>query len=352
MRLVAGCSCCGPLAFPERVMITSNTTTGRVPRVCKPPRRKSPKSSGAIFDRKAAMALAEFVMRAESPHAIAVECRRVAASIGERFPDRDPSTVGTWEWMLLRVADAIDTGTDAFTLFSMEGNTKVPYVCWSVLPVVTCPGMGACGKYCYSLTAWRNPSAYGRQLWATIVLRFYRRRIIDAWRALPRNVIVRLYVDGDIDSFETLLFWFNMCGQRPDLRVYGYTKSWHLLLRWHDEGRPFPANYMVNVSSGSRFDDDPAMRQAMLDLPVARGEFIVVKVKGEGTLWPKGFQRYGSKAYHAAVLAEAKRLGIRGPSCGGDCGACGSGTPWCLGINPDGSRKDSLIRLPVLIGAH
>jgi len=315
-------------------------------------RKKSPKVKGTIFGRKDAMALARFVMAAESPEAVAAELRRVAAAIGERFPDRDPTTTGTWEWVLLRMAAAIDNGTDAFQLFSMEGNTKVPYVCWSVLPVVTCPGMGACGKYCYSLTAWRNPSAYGRQLWCTIVLRFYRRRIIDAWRALPENLIVRLYVDGDIDSFGTLLFWMNLCGQRPDLRVYGYTKSWDLLLQWHAEGRPFPANYMVNVSSGSRFDDDAEMRQRMLDLPVARGEFIVLKIKGEGTLWPKGFERYKSKAYHAAVLSEAKRLGIKGPSCGGDCGACGNGTPWCLGIAPGGNVKESLIGLPILIGAH
>jgi hypothetical protein len=315
-------------------------------------RKKSPKIKGVLFGRKDAMRLAQFVMDAPDAASIAAELRRVAASIGERFPDRDPTTTGTWEWVFLRCADAIDNGTDAFQLFSMQGNTKVPYVCWSVLPVVTCPGMGDCGKYCYSLTAWRNPSAYGRQLWGTIVLRFFRRRIIDAWRALPQNLIVRLYVDGDIDSYGTLLFWFNLCTQRPDLRVYGYTKSWHLLLQWHDEGRPFPANYMVNVSSGSRFDSDDAMRQRMLDLPVARGEFIVVKVKGEGTLWPKGFERYKSKAYHAAVLAEAKRQGIKGPSCGGDCGACGNGTPWCLGIQPDGTRKESLIRLPVLIGAH
>jgi hypothetical protein len=325
---------------------------GGPPSIGKQKLRKKPKANRTIFARGAAMALAEFVMRAKSPQAIATECRKVAASISDRFPDRDPATTGTWEWMLRRVAEAIDAGTEAFSLFSMEGNTKVPYVCWSALPVVTCPGMGECGRFCYSLRAWRNPSAYGRQLWATIVLRFYRRRIIDAWRALPLNLIVRLYVDGDIDSFETLLFWFNLCGQRPDLRVYGYTKSWHLMLRWHKQGRPFPPNYMVNVSSGSRFDDDPAMRQAMLDLPAARGEFIVVKVRGEGTLWPRGFERYGSKAYHEAVYAEAKRLGIKGASCGGDCGACGNGTPWCLGINPDGTRKDSLIELPVLIGAH
>jgi hypothetical protein len=161
-----------------------------------------------------------------------------------------------------------------------------------------------------------------------------------------------LYVDGDFDSAETLRFWFNLIAQRPDLRVYGYSKSWHLLIDWHRAGHTFPANYYVNVSSGSKYDNDPAMRQAMLDLPVARGEFIVVKVKGEGTLWPKGFQRYQSKAYHEAVYAEAKRLGIKGVSCGGDCGACGNGTHWCGAIQPNGTVKQSLIGLPILIGAH
>jgi hypothetical protein len=52
------------------------------------------------------------------------------------------------------------------------------------------------------------------------------------------------------------------------------------------------------------------------------------------------------------VYAEAKRLGIKGVSCGGDCGACGNGTHWCGAIQPNGTVKQSLIGLPILIGAH
>jgi hypothetical protein len=333
-------------------MIALNTVMPRLPKMGKPPRARTAKAKGPIFPRRAAMELAQFVMDAPSAAAIAAKCRWMIEDMVARFPGRGPHVSGSWEWMLARIADAIDNGTDAFTLISMDGNTKLPFASWSCLPVVTCPGMGACGKFCYSLRAWRNPSAYGRQLWATIVLRFYRRRIIDAWKALPAGIVVRLYVDGDFDSAETLRFWFNLIAQRPDLRVYGYSKSWHLLIDWHRAGHTFPANYYVNVSSGSKYDNDPAMRQAMLDLPVARGEFIVVKVKGEGTLWPKGFQRYQSKAYHEAVYAEAKRLGIKGVSCGGDCGACGNGTHWCGAIQPNGTVKQSLIGLPILIGAH
>jgi len=333
-------------------MIALNTVMPRLPKMGKTPRARAAKAKGPIFPRRAAMELAQFVMDAPSAAAIAAKCRWMIEDMVARFPGRGPHVSGSWEWMLARIADAIDNGTDAFTLISMDGNTKLPFASWSCLPVVTCPGMGACGKFCYSLRAWRNPSAYGRQLWATIVLRFYRRRIIDAWKALPAGIVVRLYVDGDFDSAETLRFWFNLIAQRPDLRVYGYSKSWHLLIDWHRAGHTFPANYYVNVSSGSKYDNDPAMRQAMLDLPVARGEFIVVKVKGEGTLWPKGFQRYQSKAYHEAVYAEAKRLGIKGVSCGGDCGACGNGTHWCGAIQPNGTVKQSLIGLPILIGAH
>jgi hypothetical protein len=338
-------------AMPTMIML--NTAMRRLPEIEQPPRsRRAVKTAGPIFPRKAAMELARFVMDAPSAAAIAAKCRWMIEDLLARYPRRSVDVVSSWEWVLDRIATAIETGTDAFTLISMDGNSKLPFASWSCLPVVTCPGMGECARFCYSLRAWRNPAAYGRQLWATIALRFFRRRIIEAWKALPEGIVVRLYVDGDFDSTDTLRFWFNLIAQRPDLRVYGYSKSWHLLVDWHRAGHTFPANYFVNVSSGSRFDSDPAMRQAMLDLPVARGEFIVVKVKGEGTLWPRGFARYGSKAYHEAVYAAAKAQGIKGVSCSGDCGGCGNGTHWCGAIQPNGQVKQSLIGLPILIGAH
>jgi hypothetical protein len=78
---------------------------------------------------------------------------------------------------------------------------------------------------------------------------------------LPRNEIVRLYVDGDFDS-RALDFWMEMCHARPDLKVYGYSKSWEFFVQRHEE-RPndWPENYVLNISNSSRFWDNRELSQ-------------------------------------------------------------------------------------------
>ena len=65
-------------------------------------------------------------------------------------------------------------GTE-ITVLSVNGNSKLPYIAYSELPMSTCPGAGACGVtkkdassgsvvgWCYSFKAWRYPGAFKRQ---------------------------------------------------------------------------------------------------------------------------------------------------------------------------------------------
>lgn len=219
--------------------------------------------------------------------------------------------------------DSPTTQEPPFTVFT-EGSSKLPFFQWSTVPGATCPGAGRCwtkdpefnsrGKpvvsktgprgYCYSLSGWRNVVPYLRQVQNTILLRLEGKSgIID--RALRKiesekpGSVVRLYVDGDFDSIETLDFWMHVCDRFPNLRFYGYSKSWDIMLEWdrRNNGR-WPANYRLNLSNGSfyeRFDtadnpDNPYQRimARMMALACVRGRFVAVRMpKGPDSEMPK-----------------------------------------------------------------
>ena len=242
---------------------------------------------------------------------------------------------------------------DVFVL----GNNKLPFWAFSTLPVITCPGMGQCEFFCYSLKAWRHPHAFMRQLVNTLRLLTTagRQQLAAAFHSLPIGSTVRLYVDGDIDSRETMRFWFGLVAARQDMAVYGYSKSWQLFLDWQASGRQFPANYILNLSSGSRYGD--AMLDRMRQLPIVRGhdtdivgagEFLAVK---SAVKMPHGdtaaeikadsnWAAYSGSIRQAAAAAGMGKIWV----CPGKCGDCmGNGKHAC-------GTQD--IKLPIVIGLH
>jgi hypothetical protein len=298
------------------------------------------------FTNKRAMKFATFCqLQCDSLPAAAAEARRIAKTIRGRGNKR-----GTWKYFFLRFAAAIDAGRLPHEIFAMTGNVKLPFVAFSTLPIVTCPGAGDCKGYCYSLRAWRYPAAFLRQCMNTLLLRFNRRAIVEAFKGLPAGITFRLYVDGDFDNGSTLLFWMNLLSQRQDIACYGYSKSWELFLA---HPLPFPANYVLNISSGSRYDADAGMRQRMLELPITRGEFIAVKLSRKH---PKGFKKYDDADYHRDVRDSAAAEGHgKVFSCRGVCGACTSKGHACgviLPTLPPMTARKFLMPLPIAIGIH
>lgn len=245
---------------------------------------------------------------------------------------------GTWKYFLCRAADSLKNGIIPFEVFAMNGNVKLPFVAFSTLPIVTCPGAGDCVNWCYSLRAWRYPAAFLRQVCNTLRMRFHKRSIIEAFKALPVGITMRLYVDGDFDSRETFVFWMNMLRQRPDVAAYGYSKSWDIILEC---ASMIPPNYVFNLSSGSRFDGSDELKRRMLALPTCRGEFVAVKLRRKHA---KGFAKYDSPDYHRDVRESAMADGIgKAYSCTGDCGDCSSKGHVCGLVE---------IKIPVAIGIH
>ena len=128
---------------------------------------------------------------------------------------------------------SVSTGVPQYSVFGMKGNSKLPdFVAFSSLPAVTCPGAGDCLAYCYSFRAWRFAHSFGRQASAAYLMRHNPAAIAVAFNALPANVTLRLYVDGDFSSAADVAFWMNNLRVRPDIKAYGYSKSFSELLAY------------------------------------------------------------------------------------------------------------------------
>lgn len=284
------------------------------------------------FTKSQGMEFARFCTTCDSMQAVAIEARRVASTLvgGEGR--------GTWKKAFLDFATAIENGKLPSSIFAMKGNIKLPFVAFSTLPVVTCPGAGDCAEWCYSFRAWRYPAAFLRQCSNTLLLRFNRRAIIDAFQKLPQGITFRLYVDGDFSDASVLAFWMRLLGQRPDIRAYGYSKSWELLLTFHGA---FPPNYVLNISSGSVYDGNAELKNRMLALPITRGEFVGVKLKRNHA---KGRKKYDSADYHKDVRESAALAGYgKVFSCTGTCNECTNQGHACGIVE---------LKIPVAIGIH
>lgn len=219
----------------------------------------------------------------------------------------------------------IETGKPQFSIFA-KNNSKVPYLCFSSMPFYSCPGMGACEHYCYSVKAWCYPAAFFRQLQNEMLIRTIRgQRLIQSdllrlmntrnySKAIMRGkkIDLRLYVDGDFGSMKTLRFWMqDVLPNFPMINAYGYSKSWELLIQY---GKRFqwPDNYVLNISNGSKYDDDEQVKSDVMALPVTRHEFLAIPVTGAN----KMTQKQKIHAIHAAY--GIKRVF----TCPGKCGSC------------------------------
>jgi hypothetical protein len=236
-------------------------------------------------------------------------------------------------------------------VFASDGNNKLPFHAFSALPMITCPGLGDCLAFCYSFKAFRYPGAFMRQLVNTCRLMSVngRQEITKAFRAIPKNETVRLYVDGDIHNLTTLSYWFDLAKARQDLRIYGYSKSWEIFLDYAKTGQDFPTNYVLNLSGGSKYESPifANIRQSIQQLPIVRGEFIAVKTDIH---MPKGNTSKEIRSssnwlkYQQAVMDASKKLGhSKVFVCPGKCGDCSAKTHACG--NP-------ALTIPIAIAVH
>ena len=229
----------------------------------------------------------------------------------------DPMFSGTgWQANFAKLANVFASKHPSYAIFALGGNSKLPFVSFSSLPGVTCPGAGDCINYCYSYRAWRFPAAFARMIQNAYLMRFAPDTIVAAFKAIasarPEGFDFRLYVDGDFSGGADVAFWMQLLHDTPNARAYGYSKSFAALLGYDVIGA-WPSNYQLNISGGHNAS------QSMVDyvkaLPITRGEFIAVsigkKVKSSdhGTLETNALLR--------AAFPDTKIF-----PCPGTCGTC------------------------------
>ena len=259
-----------------------------------------------------------------------------------------PAKRGSWCWHHEKFTRFQCTGIAEYSIF-VEGNQKLPFWSFSSLPAFSCPGAGECLKGCYSYKAWRYPGAFYRQLQNAILLQSKAGRLQIAtnkarhgFLTLPQGHTVRLYVDGDHDSIDTMRFWWALLAQRIDLQVYGYSKSWQLFLDYAKTGAPWPTNYHLNLSSGSKYPESTRLKVAAL--PITRGDFVAIES-------PTKLPNRRSDPAAFAAFAKALKDRARGQGiaksfvCPGKCGDC----------LPNGGHacgSDRFQDVTVIIGLH
>jgi len=234
----------------------------------------------------------------------------IVAAINEA---REAFTGASWAANFAKLADVAQNKVARFTVIKADGNSKLPFFAFSTLPGVTCPGAGECIKFCYSYRAWRYPAAFMRQAQNAILMRFNPEVIAqayyDAAASMPDGFDFRLYVDGDFSSMHDVEFWMHCIANTPNARVYGYSKSFDLLLAY---GGVFPSNYVLNISSGHNASAETVER--VKALPIVRGEFRAVSVGLKIKSADHGTQRIND-ALRAAVPEKIF-------PCPGKCGTC------------------------------
>ena len=204
-----------------------------------------------------------------------------------------------------------------FTILKKDGNKKLPFLCFSALPVSTCPGAAECLKYCYSLKAWRYPAAFFRQCQNTLLMKYNFEIIANELYkyneiAKNKNIIIdfRLYVDGDFSNYQDLINWMTLLKSCSNINAYGYSKSKHLFLELYKEGFKFPANYKLNLSNGSKFD---FLDNELLKLDFVRGRFMAYKFDKKVNVFDltKQHKKEIRKSFKSKVFI-----------CPGKCGTC------------------------------
>lgn len=135
----------------------------------------------------------------------------------------------------------------------------------------TCPGSSAeCEDICYA-----------KRIVNADVLRIYEENSLT-WElpSLPSDAkIVRFHVSGDFDTEPYIFNWVRLCQDHPDVRFWGYTRSWCIrhLLPLLEELRALPNVQLFASVDNSIKEEPPAgWRRAYI-----QGDERITDINGE-----------------------------------------------------------------------
>lgn len=241
-----------------------------------------------------------------------------------------------WQDNFAKLEHTFKTLDPSYSIFSLNGNSKLPFVSFSSLPGVTCPGAGDCLDFCYSFRAWRYPAAFMRQAQNAYLMRYSQTTIAEALHNVDASFKglqydVRLYVDGDFSSVDDVTFWFDLIKTVPNARVYGYSKSFTQIMAYEGD---LPSNYVLNVSGGHNSSMDTV--KTVKTLSITRGEFIAVRIGSK--------VRSSDHGKPETVKALRQAFPQKAFPCPGTCGSC-TGKGHACGMQ-------ALKGVPIIIAMH
>lgn len=301
---------------------------------------KMPNERCLELARNCSRAGTDAVAQGKDPLAAAAAILRQEAA---NLPAKKEGQRDTWREHMEKTAAALEARTLRHEVFE-AGNTKLSFFAFSALSIITCPGRGDCENWCYTLTGWRSPCSFLRQLQNTLLLMFAPELVAAAFLALPEGVVLRLYVDGDFDSAERVAFWFRLLERRPDVRAYGYSKSWEEI--WaYAQANPLPTNYLLNLSGGGRPQRVGAEQMESLSITRGRFDALAYEWRPAGKSGNIGFGRYSERGYYEALRKAALGAGYRRFFlCPGVCDDCCNGDHAC--------GNDRFRGVVIINGAH
>lgn len=135
------------------------------------------KAANAVYDRKRSTGRRSWVIsmeRMKSAVDFILKQKMLPASERSIFAVNDGGVMRPMRSRDGRDVPKIPLGVRLSVLMA-DGNSKLPFIAYSELPMATCPGAGECGVqmkdastgsvvgWCYSFKAWRYPDAFTRQ---------------------------------------------------------------------------------------------------------------------------------------------------------------------------------------------
>lgn len=149
-----------------------------------------------------------------------------------------------------------------------KGNSKTECFSFDIPARETCPGKTEeCSRDCYAAQLMRIYPAVDAKYRRNHDVTFHPGFVSYMIETIPQNCDFRIHVSGDFFHRLYVKKWIQICGARPDVKFYAYTRSW----RKPDIHRQIlRLNNLPNVNVNLSVDDetgpgiDPSMRWCYL----------------------------------------------------------------------------------------
>jgi len=134
-----------------------------------------------------------------------------------------------------------------------KGNRKLSpkILIWNLPRLTTCPGAGACRKWCYEIKIermYKQTVPFREKNLELTKQADFVDRVVD-YLSKRKEPYIRVHESGDFYNQRYLNKWYEIARKLPKKKFFAFTKSFHLDL-WSKK----PDNFNILQSFGSKWD--------------------------------------------------------------------------------------------------